>query len=103
MERIMRILVGLLSIVPMLFITALIVVIRAPNDVFGRFLHMSVFVVVPVTLALTVYFVYLVTRQANWPDSQRTMWILLLILWFPVTGPVYWFRHILNVSPRVTR
>ncbi len=101
MKTTMKSTLGFLSFVPILFVLAVIAVIRAPSDLFGRVLHASILLVIPVTLILTFYFVYLVTRHTDWQDSRRTKWILLLILWFPLTGPVYWYRHIWTERPPV--
>ena len=91
--RLWRIFIGLVTIIPLGFMVSVVILMWHPFASFGSLLHWSGIIVLPSLFAGTGYCVY-VTMKSDWPESRKTLWVLLLVLWFPFAGPVYWYRNI---------
>jgi hypothetical protein len=84
---------GVLTVMPMLFVFSVVALIAHPWSTFGSFVWSSGVVVLMSSLAGTAYYIYL-TMTSGWPESQKTLWLLLLLLWYPFSGPVFWYRYV---------
>ena len=106
MNKLLKVLVGLLTTLPLAWIALIFLALFAvPTETFlsdepspGRsFTEATIFYGVPiavvVVLGVTAYFLVILFKSQA-PDSKKVLWTLLLIFWFPFAGPVFWYQHV---------
>lgn len=49
---------------------------------------------VPIGIALIAYFMYVLFKKSDVAESVKMLWTVLLLMWFPLTSTVFWYRFI---------
>jgi len=106
MSKLLKIAVGVLTALPLIWIALIFVALFAvPTETFlsdepsagrsftGATIFYGVPVAVVVVLGVTAYYLVLLFKSSE-ADSKKVLWTLLLIFWFPFAGPVFWYEHV---------
>ena len=94
----MKIVLALLALVPAILLGSMFgLQFVAPNFDFTPLARVFIWAV-PVTLLVAAYFVWIAARS-DLPTAQKVGWAVALLLWFPITGIVFWFTVIRRLRP----
>ena len=109
-----KVLLGFVTILPLLAVADVLLVLFAPNlwppaeaFVSKWFLAAWVFAVVGFVSGYALSFHYLrIVYRSTTVESERQFWAGFLMRFFPISGPVFWYRVIwkgLSVSEATIR
>jgi hypothetical protein len=94
----MKVVLALLALVPAILLGSMFgLQVVAPNFDFTPLARVFIWAV-PVTLLVAAYFVWIAARS-DLPTAQKVGWAVALLLWFPITGIVFWFTVIRRLRP----
>lgn len=106
MARFVKAVLGLITLIPLIWVILILVGLFAvPTETFlsdepsmGRtFTELLIVRGVPagvlIVIALSSYYLVLLFRS-DVAESTKVLWTLLLLFWFPFTGPVFWYRYV---------
>jgi len=97
-SRLLRLLLGLATVIPVLWVAfafwAVFVTVPghspALDFAFGWLTRVGLPLLVLLTLAIIGLFIDH-ELKTDVPHSEKMLWVILLLLCFPFTGPVYWY------------
>jgi hypothetical protein len=86
---------GAVTLLPATFIVSILGgIMFAPMPLLGDIVYKSLGYVIAGVFAMTSYYLYITVTDERLTESRKTMWVILLLLWFPVAGPVFWYRRV---------
>ena len=101
MNQLVRYFGGALAAAPLLFLGFIVYVFVSPSTgISGASIRLLALFVGAASLAITAAFIYRVSKRKDWTDGRRMIWIVALLVWPPLTGPVYWYLYELHRRPQ---
>jgi hypothetical protein len=108
MQRNQKILLGILSFIPLISIITYLVImfkfvfnvmankgqdLAEPTEFLSSFLPAIILVVIGALLGtfLFIYFLILAIKDKSSKENDRILWVLLLVLVSPLAFPLYWY------------
>ena len=96
MNHLLKLFIGLLSIIPALFVGLFIInFIKFPDvliEISVMFTYLTIVVIL--MIGLLTYYVVDIFNTRKIPSSQKTLWTIILFFGHVIAMPVYWYLYI---------
>ena len=94
-----KVILALIAVAPIgLLLVMFSLLFLAPNFDFSPLARTFVWVV-PIAVIAACYFAWIAAKSPL-PSGEKVGWVVALLLWFPITGMIFWWIVIRRLQPR---